>query len=71
LLAAAGTASAWLGLPAPLTRFRLRNLLADMTFDLQPTRAIAGPSPFSEREGIEVTVEWLRTIGAIPRHSTR
>ena len=70
LLAAVGSTSAMLGLPAPLTRFRLKNLLADVTFDLAPTRALAAACPFTEREGIEHTVDWLRSTGAIPRLST-
>jgi nucleoside-diphosphate-sugar epimerase len=65
LMAAVGSASSALGLPAPLTRFRLKNLMADVTFDLGATRDLAGECPFTEAEGIDRTVAWLRATGSI------
>lgn len=47
------------GLKAPLTSFRLKNLLTHAVYDLAPTRAVCGPCPFDLAEGVRRTAEWL------------
>jgi nucleoside-diphosphate-sugar epimerase len=47
-----------IGRPAPLTSFRLNNLLTDMTYDVSDTERVCGPLPFSWREATERTVAW-------------
>lgn len=60
-LARAGDLSALLGLKnPPLTSFRLNNLVANMVYDLSPTKAVVGELPFSMEEGVIRTVEWMR-----------
>jgi GlcNAc-P-P-Und epimerase len=44
---------------APLTSFRLRNMLTPSSFDLSPIEAISGPLPYTARQGVRATVEWL------------
>ena len=45
---------------APLTRFRLGNILTDEVQDLKPLSDITGPLPYSVHEGIETTVKWMQ-----------
>lgn len=49
------------GRPAPLTSFRLKNLLTDMTYDVSDTERVCGPLPFSWREATERTVAWMHS----------
>lgn len=42
----------------PFNSFRLRNVLTEYVFDLEPTREVCGPLPFSLEEGIRTTAEW-------------
>ncbi len=67
MLARAGDLGQALGYRnAPLTSFRLANMLRDTTgAPLEPTRDIAGPLPYSLNEGVEETVRWLRTQGLV------
>lgn len=51
---------------APLTSFRLNNLVSDMVYDTGPLEALVGPLPFTLTEGVERTVAWLRD-GEAPR----
>ena len=44
----------------PLTSFRLANLLTDAVYDLDPLRAVCGPTPFAAGEGVLRTVSWLK-----------
>jgi GlcNAc-P-P-Und epimerase len=45
---------------APLTTFRLNNLISDMVYpQLEELRAATGELPFSWREGTKQTVDWL------------
>jgi nucleoside-diphosphate-sugar epimerase len=44
----------------PLTSFRLDNLLTEMTYDLEPLRAVVGQLPYSMEDGVRITVRWLR-----------
>src|SRR5262249_43343186 len=46
--------------PAPLTTFRLTNLLTPMIYDLSELEAIVGELPVSLDEGVRRTVEWLQ-----------
>jgi len=48
------------GRRAPLTRFRLANLLTEMVYDLEPLRAVVPDLPYTRSEGIRETIAWLR-----------
>ena len=61
--AAAGDVAERVGVRAPLTSFRLNNLLTPMVFDLDPLMRIAGPLPYNEPAGVEATVTWMRCTG--------
>jgi len=59
--AALGDVMEWARLGhAPLTTFRLNNLITDMVYDTAPLEALVGPLPFSLGQGVEETVAWLR-----------
>lgn len=45
----------------PLTSQRLRNLLTDAVYDVSPLRSICGAMPYSLEEGVQLTVDWLRS----------
>lgn len=47
------------GLNFPMTSFRLKNMTTDNVVDLLPTNAIAPNPPYSRREGIRETLNWL------------
>jgi nucleoside-diphosphate-sugar epimerase len=47
----------------PLTSFRLNNLLAQMHYDLSETTRIAGVAPFTLQQGVQQTVEWIKSHG--------
>lgn len=49
----------------PLTSFRLDNLMTPMVYDLEPLRLLAGDLPYSMKQGIEITVEWLKKRGEV------
>ena len=58
--AIAGDAIERLGLGhAPLTSFRLNNLVSDMVYDTSALEALVGPLPYTPAEGVERTVAWL------------
>lgn len=58
--AIAGDAVEWLRLGhAPLTSFRLSNLVSDMVYDLSPLEELVGPLPYTLTQGVERTVAWL------------
>lgn len=44
---------------APLTSFRLNNLMTDMVYDTTVLEEVVGELPFSLKEGIEMTVAWI------------
>jgi nucleoside-diphosphate-sugar epimerase len=44
----------------PLTRFRLKNLLTPMVYDLEPLRRVVGSTPYTVKEGIDLSVAWLK-----------
>ena len=45
---------------APLTSFRLNNLISDMLYDTSPLEELVGPLPYDAEEGVARTVAWLR-----------
>ena len=49
---------------APLTTFRLNNLVTDMVYDTAPLEALVGPLPFSLAQGVHDTVAWIREHGS-------
>lgn len=62
LAAAAGDAAKVVGWKKPpLTSFRLNNLITEMVYDTRALENIVGPLPFSIEQGVENTVDWLRT----------
>jgi nucleoside-diphosphate-sugar epimerase len=67
LLRAAASAGSLLQLlgwrEPPLTRFRLRNLLTEMTYDLEPIRRHVPSLPFPLKSGVDCTARWLREHG--------
>jgi len=44
----------------PLSSFRLNNLLTNAVYDLEATRQLCGPLPFSTSDGIAATAAWMR-----------
>jgi GlcNAc-P-P-Und epimerase len=44
----------------PLTNFRLNNMVTEMVYDTSALESIVGPLPFSTKEGVAITVDWLR-----------
>jgi nucleoside-diphosphate-sugar epimerase len=46
----------------PFNSFRLRNILTQYRFDLQDTRAICGPLPFTMHEGVAQTAAWFTAL---------
>jgi nucleoside-diphosphate-sugar epimerase len=62
LAAVCGDGLAAMGMEEPpLTVFRLKNLLAEMVYDVSQIRSIAGPAAFTIEEGVRLTIDWLRT----------
>ncbi len=49
---------------APLTSFRLNNLVSDMVYETSPLEALVGSLPYSLAEGVERTVAWLMKVEA-------
>ena len=47
----------------PLTSFRLSNLLTPMNYDMSATREVAGPAPYTLKEGVRATVDWILQHG--------
>jgi len=47
----------------PLTTFRLRNLLTPMNYDMSATSNVTGPAPYTLKEGVYTTVDWIRQHG--------
>jgi GlcNAc-P-P-Und epimerase len=44
----------------PLSSFRLNNLLTSAVFDLDSTKRVAGDLPYTMKEGVQITVDWMR-----------
>jgi nucleoside-diphosphate-sugar epimerase len=68
LAARCGDLLAGLGVSGPpLTSVRLANMRRDTSdVPMEPTRAIAGPSPYTLEQGVERTVAWMRRASLIP-----
>ena len=49
------------GIPFPMTSFRLKNMTTDNIMDTTPIQAIAPNLPVSRKEGNKRTIAWLRT----------
>lgn len=64
LLAHGGDLLKRMGIPnPPLTSFRLSNLLTPMNYDMSATCSVTGPVPYSLKEGVYTTVDWIRRHG--------
>jgi len=50
---------------APLTSFRLENLMTGGRYPAAKTEAVVGKLPFSLDDGVRTTVAWMREIGEI------
>lgn len=59
LLALAGDMAAAVGLPAPLTTPRLKNMLTEYVYDTGPIEAVHGPTAISNAEGVRRTADWF------------
>lgn len=46
----------------PFTTFRLTNVLTAYQVDNSSTRAVCGPVPFTEQQGVEATARWLSDL---------
>ena len=44
----------------PITSYRLRNLLTDTPQDMEPLRRICGDLPYTQQEGTDATVAWMK-----------
>lgn len=56
-----GDAFQYLGASAPLTSFRLENLLTRSSFDMTELSRIVGPLPYDRSSAVQRTVEWMRS----------
>ncbi|MEJ7783702.1 MAG: NAD(P)-dependent oxidoreductase [Solirubrobacteraceae bacterium] len=69
LIARAGDAAERARIRAPLTSFRLDNLLTPMILDVGELMRITGPLPYDEAAGVSATVAWMRREGLLePPH---
>jgi hypothetical protein len=60
-LALGGDVAKRFGVAHPLiSSYRLRNILTDTVFPLEPLRELCGDLPFSLAEGTRLTADWLR-----------
>ncbi|MGI9098819.1 MAG: NAD-dependent epimerase/dehydratase family protein [Solirubrobacteraceae bacterium] len=64
-IARAGDAVERAGFRAPLTSFRLDNLLTPMVHDLGAMMRLSGPLPYDEQAGVIATVAWMRQQGLL------
>jgi nucleoside-diphosphate-sugar epimerase len=64
-MAMVGDGASRLGLPAPLTTARLKNMLTEYLYDTAPIEGVHGVTTVSNAEGVRRTAEWfLRGDGA-------
>lgn len=49
------------GVPFPMTSFRLKNMTTDNVIDLSATYKLAPNPPYSRKEGIKETLKWLNS----------
>lgn len=59
-IARAGDLLELAGGKAPITTFRLDNLMTPMLYDLEAIKALTGPLPFTLETSVPDTVQWLR-----------
>src|SRR5450759_277059 len=62
-IAAVGDSAKLLGLPAPLTRSRLRNMVESSAAPMGPIHDLLGDPPFSLNDGVCRTGTWLLELG--------
>jgi hypothetical protein len=43
----------------PYSSFRLKNIMADTAFDLTSLAEVCGDLPYSLKEGVKITTDWL------------
>jgi len=55
----------------PLTSLQLRTMLTPSSFNLSTIEAISGPLPYTARQGIRATVEWLSGYSSAARSYCR
>ena len=48
------------GLHFPMSSFRLKNMTTDNIIDLKNTSDIAPQPPYNRKEGVKITLEWMR-----------
>lgn len=60
IIARSGDLLKAMGIKAPLTSFRLENMINDWTVDVGPIERVAGSVPVPMEEGVRRTVGWLR-----------
>ena len=44
----------------PLTTFRLKNILTGAHYPIEKTQKLVGQLPFSMKDGVRQTLEWMR-----------
>jgi len=44
----------------PLSSFRLNNIRTEYVFDMRPIMEVSGTLPYSLKDGVERTIEWMR-----------
>lgn len=54
----------------PLTSFRLKNLLTDMTYDTSSTKEVVGPLPYTMDVGVQMTIDWIQASRSDIERST-
>lgn len=60
ILARIGDVLGRLGVSAPMTTFRLNNMLTELVVDMSPLEAICSKLPYSTNEGVRLTCDWIR-----------
>ena len=60
ILAIVGNILKYFKLPAPLTTFRLNNLITPMTHNFANLKEVVGNLPFTTKEGIVNTISWIK-----------
>ena len=48
------------GVAAPISSFRLNNMLTEMIHDISPLARACGTTPYTMEEGVRLTCDWLR-----------
>jgi nucleoside-diphosphate-sugar epimerase len=67
LLARAGDALNLAGWRSfPFNTFRVRNIMTEYILDIEPTRELCGPVPFTFEQGIDKTIAWFLGAARVP-----